>query len=102
MSMITYNAATGDLRIHRLVQTVVGSSLDPSEWRSVFNGTIKLISAVWPFTEFRDRDKPARWPIYNTYMPHTARVRKIAQRNLHSAFDYTNVDAALLFDDAAL
>lgn len=101
LSLVTHNAASEDLRIHRLVQAVVRKALGWGEWKASFNGTIKLLSAVWPFTDFSDRNKPVRWPIYDMYMPHAARARELVLKWLIPASDHVDVDAASLFNDAA-
>ncbi|KAI9708157.1 MAG: hypothetical protein M1820_004111 [Bogoriella megaspora] len=100
-SLVTSNTAEKQLRIHRLVQAVVREALGPDELKTVFESALILLSAVWPFTTFETRNQMYRWPIYDAYLPHAAKLSNLFRGKIESGTFKASVQAAALWDDAA-
>lgn len=79
----------------------VRNMLDNTEWTSIFRGVVSLLSASWPFTEFKNRNITARWATYETYIPHCTQLRNLLQEKWRVEKLDAGIETATLFSDAA-
>ena len=79
VSLISRNMATNEIRIHRLVQTVIRDMMTPQERQAVFAAAAVLISTVWPWVSGTDPTRNQLWriPIAEKYTQHICQLEKL-------------------------
>jgi hypothetical protein len=87
-SLITRDDSTSNLRIHRLVQDAVRAKLDQNSLNDIFDFTMNLLSASWPYEEFSFGNENYRWARCDELMPH---VKKLS---MHAVTSRTKGDKA--------
>lgn len=100
-SLITRNIDTEEVRIHRLVQDVVRQKMSLEEILSVFNSTVVLLSAVWPFVKLDNRNLVTRCKIGKKYYPHMARLKQLIEKPIEAGEIKPSLQTAALFNKAA-
>ncbi|OCL12400.1 hypothetical protein AOQ84DRAFT_437031 [Glonium stellatum] len=78
-SIVTGNARTHKLFVHRLVQDLSRLRMSPKQYRETFDNTVRLISGVWPYQPFTWRHGISRWPTCEDLFPHVIRLRELAR-----------------------
>ncbi|KAL1623881.1 hypothetical protein SLS54_004348 [Diplodia seriata] len=69
-SLVKRDYETESLRMHRLVQDVVRRKMEPEEMQDVLEAATVLVSGVWPFVRFEDRNLTSRRKVCERYFPH--------------------------------
>lgn len=67
-----------ELRLHRLLRSVVTARMDSSRHMAVFEAALQLVSAAWPFSNLLHRHKRERWTKCAILYPHVANLRRVA------------------------
>ncbi len=81
-SIITRDIENDVVRIHRLVQDVVRQKMTTEETTNVVEGTVVLLSALWPFILFSKRNAVDRWQKCDVLFPHVARLRSLFETRI--------------------
>lgn len=75
--------------------------MNPAQLIVVFDATIMLVSAVWPFVKLDNRNLVTRRKICGQYFPHIARIKSLFEKQLLSGEMKPSMQSAALFNEAA-
>lgn len=81
MSIISMEKSGDKLFVHRLVQDVARTRLNPLDFRDTFMACVHLVSKLWKFEDFTWRHGTGRWAICEELFPHILRFRELAAQN---------------------
>jgi len=96
-SIVTGNARTHRLFIHRLVQDLSRLRMSSKQYRETFDSTVRLISGVWPYQPFTWRHGISRWPTCEDLFPHVIRLEELARpftpdpENVEGDYEYAKL-----------
>ena len=76
-SLVTRNKKEHELRIHRLTQDAARAKMDPKYLEMVFNATIMLVSAAWPWAKLNQRHSTVRWSTCEALIPSVLRLHEL-------------------------
>lgn len=100
-SIITRDIENNVLRIHRLVQDVVRQEMTLEQTAETYNGACVLISALWPFVNWDQRNKVDRWRQCDMLVPHIAQLRTLFEPRLRQDEFRVYSGAAALMNEVA-
>ena len=78
-SLVTRNKNQEVIRVLRLTQDGVRAGMDHERLHRMFDTTIVLISAVWPFVTIDWRHNTSRWEKFEALFPHVLRLKNLYQ-----------------------
>lgn len=99
ISLASRNMATNELRVHRLVQSVVRERMSEEETIAAFSAVSELICSVWPWVSGTDptRNQPWRVPIAERLEAHILNLEKLFGTDiLEGEFDGNATAGSLL------
>jgi hypothetical protein len=99
-SLITRHIDENEIRIHRLVQDVVRQKMPAGGLQIVFDDTINLLSAVWPFASLNKATETARWKECEQIFPHLARLKQLFEDQIRGGDTKAGVAFAAVFNEA--
>lgn len=100
-SVITRDTEHNSIRIHRLVQDVVRQKMTIEELSGVFEAVVVLISKLWPFVTWDQRNVITRWNQCEMLFPHVARLRSLFEEKIRAQEFSPSHRAAALFNEVA-
>lgn len=100
-SLITRNIDLNEIRIHRLVQDVVRRKMTSDQALLVFEATIALISRLWPFVKFHQRNETERLNMCRKLFPHTEKMKSLFQESIQAGELQPSTPSAALFNEVA-
>ncbi|KAI9689075.1 MAG: hypothetical protein M1822_000812 [Bathelium mastoideum] len=100
-SLITRDSTEQKIAVHRLVQTVAISKMNPPHLTKAYSTALHLVFSAWPFEAFGWRHDVARWRRCEDLFPHVLRLKHLGidQMESHMAQD-SNLEYCKLMNDA--
>lgn len=99
-SLISFNASTHSLRMHRIYQDIVRESLSPEMRMKALVTALGIISQAWIYQPLEHRFNTTRYEACSAIFPHVDRIYQHYEEMFKTRNVNASEQAACLFNDA--